>query len=202
MEVKDFKKEKSEYDKKRYQDNRKIILEKRKIWYQQNKEKRKLYMKEYYEKNKPVLLDSHRQWYINNHDIKNKYKRNKIKTNLKFNLNEKISSGIRTSIKNNKNGRHWETLVEYTLKDLQKRLQKTMPEGYTWEDFMNGKLHIDHIIPKSVFNFTKPEHIDFKKCWALKNLRLLPAKENLSKHDNLTKPFQPALKIKYAEVVR
>ncbi|GAI61384.1 unnamed protein product, partial [marine sediment metagenome] len=38
-------------------------------------------------------------------------------------------------------------------------------------------------------------HIDFKRCWALENLRLLPAKENMVKHNKLDRPFQPALRI-------
>ena len=99
------------------------------------------------------------------------------------------------SLKGNKAGRHWETLVGYTVKDLMRRLKKTMPKGYNWNDYLEGKLHIDHKIPKSVFNFTKPEHIDFKRCWALKNLQLLSAKENLRKNNHLSKPFQPALAV-------
>ena len=46
-----------------------------------------------------------------------------------------------------------------------------------------------------VFNFSKPEHPDFKRCWALKNLRLLPAEENRKKGSKLINPFQPALEI-------
>jgi len=99
------------------------------------------------------------------------------------------------SLRDNKNGRKWEDLIGYTLDDLIKRLEKTIPKGYIWQDYLTEKLHIDHIIPISVFNFDKPEHIDFKRCWALNNLRLLPAKENMMKHDKLYKPFQPALPI-------
>jgi 5-methylcytosine-specific restriction endonuclease McrA len=55
--------------------------------------------------------------------------------------------------------------------------------------------HIDHIIPKAAFNYEKPEDIDFKKCWALKNLQPLWAKENHEKKDKLLKPFQPSLQI-------
>jgi 5-methylcytosine-specific restriction endonuclease McrA len=188
----EHKKERTEYGKQYCLKNK----DKLKQWRKNNHEKLAKYMKEYNEKNKLTLAEKQRRRYIDNHDIINKHQRNKRKTNLKFNLNEKISSGIRESTKGNKSGWHWETLVGYTLKDLKKRLQKTMPNGYTWQDFIDGKLHIDHIIPKSVFNFTKPEHIDFKRCWALENLQLLPANENLRKHNKLTKPFQQSLKIK------
>ncbi|GAJ03173.1 unnamed protein product, partial [marine sediment metagenome] len=53
----------------------------------------------------------------------------------------------------------------------------------------------DHIVPIAVFNFTRPEHTDFKRCWDLSNLRLLPDKENMTKSDKIDKPFQPALRI-------
>ena len=74
-------------------------------------------------------------------------------------------------------------------------MKKTIPESYTWKDYLEGRLQIDHKIPISVFNFSEPEHTDFKRCWTLKNLRLLPARENLMKNAKLTRPFQPALKL-------
>ena len=43
------------------------------------------------------------------------------------------------------------------------------------------------------FTYETPEDIDFKRCWALKNLQPLEAKENLRKQAKLDKPFQPSL---------
>jgi len=125
----------------------------------------------------------------------NKYQSERLKTDIKFRLNRNVGRLIRKNLKGNKAGRRWESLVNYTLNDLIKKLKKTLPKGYIWQDYLIGKLHIDHIIPISAFNFTRPEHTDFKRCWALSNLRLLPAKENLIKHNHLIRPFQPALKI-------
>lgn len=87
----------------------------------------------------------------------------------------------------------WVSLVGYTVEDLAARLKKTMPQDYTWADFMTGELHIEHIVPVSAFNFTTPQCHDFKRCWALSNLRLLPALENLKKGTKLLAPFQPSL---------
>jgi len=42
-------------------------------------------------------------------------------------------------------------------------------------------MHIDHIKPVASFNYTTTECVDFKKCWALKNLQPLWATDNLSK---------------------
>ena len=60
-----------------------------------------------------------------------------------------------------------------------------MPKVYTWNDYLNGELHIDHIIPISLFNITGVKSKGFKKCWALENLRLLPKGENLRKGNKL-----------------
>lgn len=111
-------------------------------------------------------------------------------------LKNKMRNGIRLSLKYGKDGRSWLSLVDYDVNQLIKRLKRTIPKGYKWQDFIDGRLHIDHIIPISVFNFTEPEHIDFKRCWALSNLQLLPIKENLMKHNKIERPFQPALLLK------
>jgi hypothetical protein len=50
-------------------------------------------------------------------------------------------------------------------------------------------------IPIAVFNYEKPEDIDFRLCWSLKNLQPLEKIENIKKKDKLEKPFQPSLKI-------
>jgi hypothetical protein len=60
----------------------------------------------------------------------------------------------------------------------------------------NGKFwEIDHVIPKNVFNYEKPEDIDFKRCWAINNLQPLEKHVNRSKKDKITDPFQPSLLI-------
>ena len=132
----------------------------------------------------------------NNREKINKWYKNERRINIKYNLNRRMASMIKLSLQNNKTNKHWEDLVEYNLEDLIKQLKKTMPEGYNWNDYLEGKLHIDHIIPISAFNFDCSENPDFKNCWALDNLQLLPAKENLIKHNKLARPFKPALKLK------
>ena len=159
----------------------------------EHKKELKNYKREYYQNN----IDKIREYqnnpeYIINRNLRRK-KRKKI--DLKFNLNCKINRMINHSLKRDKAHKHWEDLIGYKIIDLIKHLKKTMPEGYTWQDYLEGKLEVDHKIPISAFNFTKPEHVDFKKCWDLKNLRLLPKKENRTKGNRLDKPFQPSLKL-------
>jgi 5-methylcytosine-specific restriction endonuclease McrA len=140
-----------------------------------------------------------KKYYYNNKErikARQKEQREMNSPKLRFNFNRKIRSGIAKSLKGNKNGKHWEDLVGYTLEELINHLKKTMPEGYTWQDYLEHKLHIDHIVPISAFNFNKPKHIDFKNCWSLDNLRLLPMKENLSKGNRIMNPILLWLLIK------
>lgn len=195
----EVKKHRKEYRKQYYIKNKEKELEQNNQWRKDNSERVKENV-EQWKKNNPKKIKQYQKKYRQNNMEKvkenyNQYTKNKRRIDLKYNLNRRIGNAIWWTLKDNKNDRHWENLLGYSVNDLIKRLQKTMPQEYTWKDYLNGKLHIDHIIPISAHNFTKPENPDFKKCWALNNLRLLPAKENLIKGSKLTRPFQPALKI-------
>lgn len=151
-------------------------------WTKNNKEKRWVHIKRWREKNPGKVLQHRMQHY------------ERKKDDLKFRVSARIHRGIHDCLKGGKSGRSWRKLVPYTLDELIVRLKKTMPKGYSWQDFLDGKLHIDHIIPVSAFNYESADDADFHRCWALNNLRLLPASENCSKGAKLDKPFQPSLK--------
>ena len=191
----EVKKHRKKYNKQWRKDNREKKLKQNGRYYQRYKDRMLKEAKEYYKKNYKNILRKTEEYFQNNKEKILIYRKEKYKRDLKFNLNHKIRNAIRKSLKGNKAGKHWETLVGYSVNDLMEHLKKTLSKGYCWQDYMENKLEIDHIIPKSVFNFTKSDHIDFKRCWALNNLRLLPAKENLIKSNKLVRPFQPALKL-------
>lgn len=181
------------YDKK----HREKLNEESRKWRENNPEKARIIDKKsgkkWRIKNKEYLKEYRKKYDEGNKEYRREYRKKRRRIDLKYNLNCRISSAIWCSIRGNKNNRHWEDLVGYTLEDLIKKLNKTMPEGYNWQNYIEGKLHIDHIVPISAHNFDNPNQIDFKRCWSLNNLQLLPAKENITKSDILTKPFQPAL---------
>ena len=108
-------------------------------------------------------------------------------------LDHRTSVAIQQSLKNNKQGRMWESLVGYSLDELKQRLEKQFQPGMSWERFMAGEIHIDHIIPISAFNYLNPEDVNFQRCWSLEDLQPLWAKENRIKHNTIEKPFQPCL---------
>lgn len=107
----------------------------------------------------------------------------RYRQNPQYKLNSNMRKGIHESLKGKKNGRHWESLVGYTILDLTRRLEALFTDGMTWDNY--GKWHIDHIIPLSAFNFSSADDYDFKKCWALSNLQPLWQAENLRKHNKV-----------------
>lgn len=103
------------------------------------------------------------------------YNKNKLACNM--------SKAICQSLKGNKVGQHWETLVPYTLEDLKQHLKNLFQPEMSWANY--GQWHVDHKIPKSKFKFTNFKDKEFQECWTLKNLQPLWAEENLRKHNKL-----------------
>ena len=168
----------------------------RQKWQTNNKKKAKEIQQKWQAKNREWVNQRDRNWHLENKEksklIKQRKKENAYKTS-KQKINKCMSVAIGKSLKGNKGGRHWESLIGYTLSDLKCHLEKNFLPNMSWDNY--GQWHVDHKIPISAFNFEKPEHIDFKKCWTLKNLQPMWAKDNISKSNKLNQPFQPSLKI-------
>lgn len=146
-----------------------------------NQEHLKKYRKEYNKRNKSKKDGQNIIYYQQNKKYYNDYYSKKYRDEKKFNLTKRMYSMIRQCILKNKSGWRWETYVGYILKDLIFRLKNVLPEGYNWQDYLEGKLELDHIIPISAFNYSEITDYEFQECWALENLRLVTPKENHSK---------------------
>jgi uncharacterized protein (DUF2249 family) len=115
------------------------------------------------------------------------------RTDVHFNIKNRMRYLIFSSLKRGKGGKKWSTLLDYSPGDLKTHLEKRFTKGMTWKRFLNGEIHIDHEIPVSAFNFTTEYDIDFRRCWAISNLQPMWAEANISKSNKLSAPFQPAL---------
>jgi hypothetical protein len=112
-----------------------------------------------------------------------------------FRLSSAISCLILQSLKGGaKDG--WRKILGYGIDELRAHLEKQFEPWMNWDNYGLHGWHIDHIIPISVFNYQTVEDLDFKRCWALKNLRPLGAYDNYTKGAKLEKSFQPALLLK------
>lgn len=211
------KKCKSKKTKESYERNKIEINKRRAEKRRENPQKVKAWWQDWRVKNKDKEKDRHTKRRLlypekvkeeaarsqkKNKDHRNDYKRkwrNANKERIKDNMPSEqrlslcISGSIRDCLYGNKNGRKWETLVGFSLKQLKKHLKRQFKPGMSWENYGKNGWHIDHIIPISVFNFKVPEDRDFKRCWALKNLQPLWSEDNLKKSNKLEKHFQPSL---------
>lgn len=144
------------------------------------KKRQSEYNKEYREQLEIKERDEeYRKEYNQRPEVKERFKQRRA-TDPTYRLNHSISGGIWKSLKGNKKGRHWETLVGFTIAELKEYLEKQFIDGMTFDNY--GDWHIDHIRPISSFNFDKPEDKEFKQCWSLDNLQPIWAEDNFSKH--------------------
>ena len=116
-----------------------------------------------------------------------KYQTDRRKTDERFRLDRDISRSIRRALKitiRNKEN-HWKIILGYTIRELKAKLISTIPEGYTWQDYLDCRLELDHIKPIRIYKYSKTTHIGFRMAWDLDNLRLLPKKINRIKGGSL-----------------
>lgn len=107
----------------------------------------------------------------------------KMKKDSAYRLNRSMGQAIYKSLKDNKNGRHWEDLVDYTQDELREHLESLFEDSISWDNY--GEWHIDHITPISLYSFNSSEDEEFKLCWSLNNLRPMWGIDNLKKGDKI-----------------
>ena len=184
----------TEYRKQYSQDNKEKVVESRKKYYEANKEKiskrDKQYRKEnkeklvesrkkYYEANKEKIAEYSKQYSQDNKERTNERARTRRKNDEQYRIRCYLSSSLWSALNNvgkTKNASIL-TYIGCSIEFMQEHLNSTKKPD--WGD----DLHIDHIIPQSLFDHTNEEEI--KKCWNWRNLRYLPAKENTSKQNAL-----------------
>lgn len=96
-----------------------------------------------------------------------------------FRTNRAIRGSLICAIRANKQGRKWESILGYTLKDLRAHLAERFAPGMSWSNY--GEWHIDHVKPLSLFKITGLYCPVIKEAWALSNLQPLWAKDNIRK---------------------
>lgn len=137
-------------------------------------------------------------WNQNYKSRRNELERKRVREDSNFRIKKRINTLIYLYLKK-RNGKHpliigrTEAALGYTIEELKAHLKReAKKKGLIWQDYLDGKLWLEHIIPVSAFNFKTINDIDFKRCWALKNLTLLTAEENMKKHARLKRHFQPS----------
>ncbi len=177
-----------EINRKRYKNNKEKERKRNREWKKNNPEKVNESNRKRYKNNPEKVNESVRKWIKNNPE---KVRENNRKWLLipKNRLSKNISKAIRKSLKGNKNGMHWEGLVDFTLQDFMSYFESKFKKGMSWDNY--GKNHgkkgwdIDHKKAIARFNFTSYEDKEFKECWALDNLQPMWHDENMRKGNKI-----------------
>ena len=143
-----------------------------KKWYVNNKERRNIKSNEWYKNNKKRHNENCRKSKI----IK---KETDIGYRLLINLRRRVLLALQGK---NKSEKTMILLGIPNVEFLKKHIESTFKPGMSWEK--RHLIHIDHIIPCSLFDLSKPE--EQAKCFHYTNLQALWAHENLSKSDKYT----------------
>lgn len=139
-----------------------------------NREARVARARAYRQRNLEVIRAQERAY-----GLKKYYRR--YKSDLGFTLKMRTSALLRTSLRGGLKSKKTEDVLGYTIQELRAHLESGFRDGMTWERFLAGDIHIDHIRPVSSFEITGEDCPEFKKCWALDNLQPLWAEDNIRK---------------------
>lgn len=176
-----------------------------KQWREQNPDKAKAAVSRWEKLNPERVRDKSRRWAEQNREacrkrsqawrdenpekskacIKAHYYQKRSK-DLSYLLRNRVGNMVRSCLVSGKGGRRTFSVLGYSLEELRTHLERQFSKQMTWEAFANGEIHIDHIVPISSFNITTTECIDFRRAWALSNLRPLWASDNIRKKDKRT----------------
>ena len=116
---------------------------------------------------------------------RNEKERELRKTDTNYNIKNRMRALIYSTLRQGKCGQRWQALVGYSVDELRVHIEKQFKEGMSWERFMQGEIHIDHIVPISRFKYSCTDDAEFKRCWAITNLQPLWAFDNISKGNRI-----------------
>jgi hypothetical protein len=149
----------------------------RKKYYQNNKEKIAEQSKATYEKYKQKYNENNRRYQKDNHKLLMQKRKERIESNPLLQFKERIRCLVKNSfyrLKHNKTkrvseviGADWEIVKEHFVSQFK--------DGMTWEAFIAGEIHVDHIQPLASAK-TEEELIalchytNLQPLWCLDNL--------------------------------
>ncbi|QOY96346.1 hypothetical protein IM543_11295 [Massilia sp. UMI-21] len=176
-----------------YQANKERLCATVRAYYVENAEAQRQRALERHFRNHEDRLEKMREYRAANVDALNERRRPKARaafharygTDLEFTLKHRVRALLRVTLQKGRSGKRMAELLGYTADDLRMHLERQFTKGMSWEWFMAGEIHIDHIIPVASFGIIEEDSDAFRQCWALPNLRPAWAKDNISRQDKV-----------------
>jgi len=176
--------------------NRVIINDKATIY--NNKKEIKDRMIKWRRENRKSLRIKEKEWRLKNpekHKAISIKKAKKQRQKPSFKIRSHVSRQINFALHRqgtSKKGNSVLNFLSYTIQELKEHLEKQFEPWMNWGNYgiyrsskwdddnqSTWTWQIDHIIPQSMLLYISMEDENFKKCWALENLRPLNSKQNI-----------------------
>ena len=157
----------------------------RKAQYDKNKDRELSQGREYKKKN-ALRIGKRRKLYLKqNPDKLKQWKRSyylKRRANPKNRLDDILAHAIKKRIRFSREMGTWKDILGYTIDELMTHLESRFTTQMSWDNY-GSYWHIDHIRPKSWYEYDDIADTAFRECWSLTNLQPLEATLNCSKQD-------------------
>lgn len=182
-------------DREYHSKNRLIINARSKKWREENPERFKERRDAWYLKTKdnPVFKEKQRkqraEWVKQNPGKAYQQYKKSYDIRRRENPNVAVALRLRNHVRKSLNRQsafkesHLNEILGISVPEFRKVFFSKFQRGMTVEDFMSGKIHIDHIIPVSSFDLTNPT--EQKRAFHYTNLQPLWASENIMKGSKL-----------------
>ena len=176
------------YRKEYYIKYRAKILKEQKEYYADNPDKleeQTIRRREYHTKYKEYFK-AHRQKPEVKKQIQataRKYQKNKRKTDPIYKIRMCLSSRLNHALRGELKAANTMKLVGCSVEFLKQYLENQFKPGMTWQNHTVTGWHIDHIMPCSIFDLSKPEKQ--KECFHYTNLQPLWYDENIRKSNKV-----------------
>jgi len=173
----------------RYQANkeklRPIYVERSKQWAANNRERYKEIVRRsnarQRAKNPERIRAAVSKWAKSNRSRINARKRELYRSNPKYATLHRLRNRLIKLLRKSGKSESVSSLLGCSTESFRTYFESRFEPGMTWEAFLRGEIHIDHIVPCALFDLTKPEHR--KVAFHFSNLQPLWAVDNLRKSD-------------------
>lgn len=162
----------------------------------------KIERKQYYEANKEKEFENHRKYEVAHRGELNAYRARQRASDPDYYLraHEYVKRRKQTSIEyliahrsrfrieraltvaGTKASSRVLDLLGCSIEDFKEHLESTFQPGMSWDVYRAGEMQIDHIIPCSCFDLSRPDHQ--RACFNFRNTRMLFRAENVGRKAN------------------
>jgi hypothetical protein len=177
-----------------YAENKNIILQKEKerrnskpkvkrIYKGMSAEEKKIRKaengKRFRERHADKLREKKREYNKRIGNQRKKEHQKRMMQNIDFRIKKNLRGRVYVALKRGVKSNSTMELLGCTVDEFKKHFESLFTDGMSWDKYMEGGIHIDHIKPCISFDLTKEE--EQRKCFHYTNLQPLWAIDNLKK---------------------